>query len=348
MDLKERNLNIDIIKCIALFFVVCGHYYLYSNFYNLPVNGIRMFILVILRSLFVACIPIFLMISGYLLYKKDITADISSYYNKLKKILLPYFIISIFTAVAITISAKYGNNFYNGNINLLDFIKSFFNFNLIGYSWYYEMYIGLFLIIPFINKMLTNFKNDTILLIILIILTIIPAASKGESILLDFWKNLWPITYYILGAYIAKYNLKINTKLNIIYFICSFLIIGLFNFYITRGREFTLQIFDIHNNPENLFIAFFFFLLFINMKIEIKNEYTKRLITNIAKLSLSIYLFYYICDKIIYFYFNKLINYASVKIEYFIIVVPLIFICSVIMANFENWIEILLSKIKFR
>ena len=266
MDLKERNLNIDIIKCIALFFVVCGHYYLYSNFYNLPVNGIRMFILVILRSLFVACIPIFLMISGYLLYKKDITADISSYYNKLKKILLPYFIISIFTAVAITISAKYGNNFYNGNI-----IKSFFNFNLIGYSWYYEMYIGLFLIIPFINKMLTNFKNDTILLIILIILTIIPAASKGESILLDFWKNLWPITYYILGAYIAKYNLKINTKLNIIYFICSFLIIGLFNFYITRGREFTLQIFDIHNNPENLFIAFFFFLLFINMKIEIKN-----------------------------------------------------------------------------
>lgn len=86
------------------------------------------------------------------------------------------------------------------------------------YAWYVNLYIGLYLLILFLNagfNSLTSRKNQVVVLAILVLLTIVsPTLSLLNNneqnflilphIIPDYWKGLWPITYYLLGAFLAS------------------------------------------------------------------------------------------------------------------------------------------------
>lgn len=77
------------------------------------------------------------------------------------------------------------------------------------------MYIGLFLLIPFLNvlwKGLTSRHSRGIFLLTLIVLTVLPPTLQSFrpfgtvlDILPDFWTALYPLTYYFIGAYLHAY-----------------------------------------------------------------------------------------------------------------------------------------------
>ncbi len=58
---KERNLNLDLIRCAAVFFVLSVHFFYNNEFYGVPVMGRRMYLMVVMRTLFVICVPLFLL-----------------------------------------------------------------------------------------------------------------------------------------------------------------------------------------------------------------------------------------------------------------------------------------------
>ena len=76
--MKERNINLDLIRCVAAIFVISVHFCLNSGFYELTCSGMRMLIMCILRTAFITCVPLFLMLTGYLMNKKELTI---SYYK---------------------------------------------------------------------------------------------------------------------------------------------------------------------------------------------------------------------------------------------------------------------------
>ena len=81
---KKRSVSMDIIRCFALLFVVSVHFFLNNGFYDVPVYGARMYIMTLMRSFFMICVPLFMILSGYLMCNKKLG---KGYYKKIIYIL---------------------------------------------------------------------------------------------------------------------------------------------------------------------------------------------------------------------------------------------------------------------
>lgn len=213
----------DIIRLFALFTVISVHFFLNNEFYNTVVDCPRMYVMVAMRTFFMICVPLFLVLSGYLLKNKKPTKQ---YYSKL------------FYTVGIYVLASFACGAY-------DFIKSpetfsfmgtvwgIFNFTTANYSWYVEMYIGLFLLIPFLNLLYNNLetqKQKLWLLGTMLILTAVPTFLNSFQILnFDWWLNpasnanydfifpdhwisIYPVTYYFIGCYLRDCPIKLPPR----------------------------------------------------------------------------------------------------------------------------------------
>ena len=150
MESKEKRLiSIDIIRNVALICVVTGHFFLHNGYYQTPMIGKRMFLMTLIRSMATISVPLFLMITGYLMNKKKLS---KKYYKGLVKIICIYLIASI-------ICLLYKKFYLGENIGLYISLQKLLFYNAANYGWYIEMYIGLFLLIPFLNLIYNNLEN---------------------------------------------------------------------------------------------------------------------------------------------------------------------------------------------
>lgn len=331
---KPRNINIDIIKCIAVFLVISVHFLFNNGFYHTCIDCPRMYIMVMIRTFSLMCVPLFILITGYLMNKKELS---SKYYWGLKKIIIPYLILSIIT-LAVRISLSKYNIFPK-----INYINSFIDFRLIYYAWYVDMYIGLFLLIPFINKAFTNKKNDTILITTLLFLTTLPTICKSPTFIISRWSHLWVITYYVIGAYIARYKIKFQVK-NVFRIFCgSMLFFMILNCFINSGKVFESHSFDKYGGIENVFNSVLFFLTFISINFNLQ-ERTKSIITHIAKISLGIYLSSFIFDNIYYHFLNNFVTDVTARLNWYIVIVPAVFISAVLLAEITDYLYKFIDK----
>lgn len=142
-----RSLGLDILRIIAFLCVISIHFFTRTGYGTLQNDGFAVYFVICLRYITRMCIPLFLMLSGYLLANKEPN---KKYYLKIIRILVEYFIASI---VCVLFSIFY---LKEDKWNFVSFIRGVFSFSCVPYSWYINMYIGLFLIAPFINKILKN------------------------------------------------------------------------------------------------------------------------------------------------------------------------------------------------
>lgn len=157
----------DIVRCFAFFFVVSIHFFLNSGYYNEIVTGPRMYIMTLFRSFFMICVPLFMVLSGYLMCNKTISR---SFYKKLIYTISIYILSSLCCVLYKVLVIK-------ESLSIGTFVCGFFNFSNAPYSWYVEMYIGLFLLCPFLNLIYHNLKNKMqkhILLATFLLLTAVP------------------------------------------------------------------------------------------------------------------------------------------------------------------------------
>ena len=81
----------DIVRCTALFCVVSVHFFLNSGFYDETVSGWRMYLMTMLRTGFMICVPLFMVLSGYLMLHKKAE---KSYFMKIGRTLVIYLLAS--------------------------------------------------------------------------------------------------------------------------------------------------------------------------------------------------------------------------------------------------------------
>ena len=130
VTLKKRNLNLDLIKCVAVFTVLSVHFFLNNGFYSLPITGRKMFTAVVFRTMFMVCVPLFMIATGYLMKNKKLS---KKYYFGVAKVINIYLLASV---VFFSYNIIYNNVVYT----FKDIIKKILSFD-VGYSWYVEMYI---------------------------------------------------------------------------------------------------------------------------------------------------------------------------------------------------------------
>ena len=77
-----------------------------------------------------------------------------------------------------------------------------------NYGWYVEMYIGLFLLAPFLNIILEKLDSPRQYLWFLGTMLFLTALTSITPINLipDYWTSLYPLTLYVVGAGIRRYR----------------------------------------------------------------------------------------------------------------------------------------------
>ncbi|MCA1320506.1 acyltransferase family protein [Bacillus tianshenii] len=297
MSNASRFTGIDLIKALATIFVVSVHFFLNTYFYQQPLEGDNMFLQTYLRMLFLICVPLFLITTGFLVAEKTPT---KAYYRKI----VPVIVIYIFYSILMILFRKY---YLGEEMTLMNSIWGIFTFQANSYSWYINMYIGLYLIAPFLNLMYKNIptkKQKLWLVMILLFMTAVPGFLNGKmgwNVIAapNYWSAIYPITYYFIGMYIKDYQVKVNKKYGSLALILLVLAVTFLEFSFAGGGKFVAAV-GYYASLVIVMEATLFFLLFYDVKIN--NKFVLKPITLISLLSLDIYLASKISDTFIYKY----------------------------------------------
>lgn len=196
---KERNSSIELLRIICMFIIIAYHYVLHGKMINSDLCYNEMYMRIFsLGGPFAN--TIFILIMGYFMINSDF--KVKKFLKLITKMLFYGFLIAI-----IYIS-------FEKNINADLFSHELMP--LVYGGWFIVTYIIMYLISPFLNKMIKSLKKkdfQKLLIIIVFIWSIIPTIMNYYS----NYSNLDVfLVIYMIGAYIRLYdNEKENNKRNL-------------------------------------------------------------------------------------------------------------------------------------
>lgn len=283
-----RNFNLDIVRCIAIIFVICIHSMGKLNeCVETSALELNYIVYLLLSSVIYMGVPLFVMLSGALLLGKN-EEPLFFLRKRFKRILIPFFIWSIIVYCLDKITSHQSQTVIQSTT---EFSVKFLTNGVHGIYWYIYMLTGLYLLTPILQKIFKDIslplRNYSIVLITLLIVVqhITPPHYRDESLI---FKYLFPyliyLGYYIGGYYIYTYAYKS------VYFrritICGFLIFscgGIIN-----------QVKPFSTFPVYFFQSLFFFGILISMRKKTSTNKKQNLITFISNTSYGIYLSHFL------------------------------------------------------
>lgn len=348
-SLAKRNPCFDIIRCFALFCVISVHFFLNNGFYAEPVAHKRMLVMVFMRCAFMVCVPTFLVLTGSLMKNKKLSKQ---YYSKCIKTVCIYFL----SAVACLIYQKY---FQNSSVNIITGFFSIIGFSAAPYSWYVQMYLGLFIMIPFLNLIYNNLpskKAKIVLIATFLALTSLPSIINVYNFYsLSWWKNpasstayhklipawwtgIYPLTYYFIGCYLIEYKPKIKVWKNIFLIFITLLIYGTYCIWRGYNVPFSAGAWTDWGSPFNVALTVLVFIFFLNRDYSKMPRPAVRVFAVLSDCCLGGYLVSWIFDMVFYPILTSKVPVMPKRLEYYFIIVPVIFLCSLTLSFVLNLI----------
>lgn len=320
MKAGKRQQNLDVIRIIALFSLIGYHFLYYMGFYEAPCDGWQMLVMCMLRVLFSVNIPLFLLLTGYLMTDKKLE---KAYYKKCARTIWVYFLCCV-------VSTLY--RFTVGGIvtSPFKFLKTTLNFTCCPYAWYVEMYLGLFLLIPFFNVLYHNLPSKgwkQVLVITFIALTTLPSffnvyrfeellwwtqpqsSNDFFKIIPGWWLAVYPITYYFIGNYIREYGVKIKRSLSGGLIVITSVLMGCYAYWRSNPGTYDWGPWQDWNSWVNVLmgVLVFLFALGSEQKGEMinNNEVWTKILTLMSKCVFGAYLLSWIAEEVVYHYLPR-------------------------------------------
>ena len=335
---RGRNTGADIVRILACFSLISVHFFLNNGFYQQTVQGGRMFIMLMMRTGFMVCVPLFILLTGYLMHNQK---PEKKYYLKGVKTLTIYLLAS---AACIVYRVVWSH------ADVLTGIKGVFSYTAAPYAWYIEMYFGLFLMIPFLNLAyngLPTKRGKQVLLATGLFLTALPvifnvygifdglqwwknpaASTVYQQILPQWWLGIYPLTYYFIGAYIGEYGVHIKPGLNALLIVIPLLFNTLYNYWRSYGTAFIWGAWTNWGSILNVALAVQVFTLVMGRKYEKTPPLVKKALQGVSGLCLGIYLVSYIFDNKYYGILNARVPVMQDRLPYYFVIVPAVFLSS--------------------
>ena len=196
---KERLSNFELMRIISMFLIVMWHTTLHSETYT-SAHGFLRFMLDIIMCLCVVHVNSLVMVTGYFQcnkrngnFKKVWKVIGTSWFYKVA-ILILFSVLGIFTANSVRVFQELMPIDYNN-------------------YWFINNYIVLFLISPFLNRIInycTQGELKKFIIILLITLSIIPTITNQLAIQNNGFGVIHFILIYFIGAYLRKYPIKLS------------------------------------------------------------------------------------------------------------------------------------------
>lgn len=277
-------------------------------------------------------VPLFLLMTGFLNYKK--VAFNGTYLRGMVRVIYAYVFFSVLTYF-------FRDYYLHENIGIVNGIRKILDFSLIPYAWYIEMWIGLYLLTPFLNvgyQAIKGKRQKKILILILYLMTALPDFFNryGLHLVPGFWSGIYPILFFMIGQYIREYSPRYSWRILWMGAFLPCLINPLFGTFISLGRP-LLQIAGGSAGLFGTIQAVSVFLLLY--KLDVKNRMAKWFCTKIAVLSLDVYLCCYMVDQFVYPFFLTHFYHTQQQFGlWFFVIVPVVLIFSIVFAQLKEWI----------
>lgn len=261
-----RNSSIELLRIISMVMIMFHHFAYHGNFewnYN-EITIPHLWYNFILMGGKVG-VNIFVLISGFFLIENTERLFQPKKLLKFWGQVVFYSITTYFLSIVLQIN----------NFDIKQIIKICFPITYPGW-WFASTYFMLYLIHPFLNKLLHDLnKNVYQYLILLLVLcwSIIPTLTTQ---LFESNSLLWFITLYVIAGYakIYGFNERLKSKhyffLFLIVLVCSYLISVSFLVLGTKRNELAVHAIDFFGMERFpiLLMAFFLFMTFAKLKIK--------------------------------------------------------------------------------
>lgn len=342
--------GIDIVKILAVFLVVCMHFFLYNGFYDAQIMSKEAYGPIAFRWLTYTCFPLLMIYTGYIMKNKTFSAK---FYKGLIKIIVIYIFISI-------LCIKFKEHHFDEKFDAWKILKGYFEFNNAQYGWYINYYIAIFLIIPFLNLAFNGCKDNkqklfltaAVFTITILARSLFMGFTEGDQIRVfpDYLSGAWPVAYYFTGAFIHDRPPKRTVRnklviLGVLVLAAWFITWSSYNQSVTNeanDRHFISWHFSDYGTYPVFVMAVCIFLLLFD--ITTKNKRVKWGLQQVSGVTLALYLMSYIFDNMFYGGwqidpdssrhqgFNEKYYELGAKLEHWYEVIPKVFICSLISA----------------
>ena len=322
-DNNTYNWGLDLIRVLAMFFVILVHSTSFYGFVGAEISSFSIFMAGIGRYLSYTCIPLFLILTGYLNSNKK---PCFAYYIKLLKIVIEF----ILCAVVILIINRFC---FDYDITLDSIVPN--------YSWYINMYIGLFLLAPFLNYLYhgipDKYKWGFIITLLLIF---------SYPHITSYWTVAYPIMFYFIGSFLKDKQFKIKKYI---------LLLGIVGICIVQTilAKLNLSIYspESHNNIGCVVLSVAIFLLLYDLNVAKNTKKIKvvKPLRIIANASLSTFLISEIFESLTANMFAnlELISFAD-RLPHLTYLTPLKFIASIICGLIISFIAVQLYRLALK
>jgi len=341
---KSRNASLDIIRTVAVLLTICVHFITNSGFIGSYIDSPQSFIMLMAWLLSKSCVPLFLMLSGWLCINKRLSG---AYYLGIIRILVVYVFASLVCIVF--------EHFAHGEeLSLRYIFGSIVNFYACYYGWYVSLYLGLFIMMPFLNAMyhaMETKRSKQILLLSFFAVSILPSLLNSYIQLYSlWWEKLWPITLYFTGAYLREYSPKISAKKAGLLLCAVLLVFAAYDFFYFKADAALANSID-YNHYQNYIISLLAFLFLSKLPADRLSAKTAGAFRKISELSFAVYLLSSVSDGLIYPEFVKYVPEYADRYIWLPVMVLISFVISFVLAwlislVYEPCIKILHSFFK--
>ena len=342
---SRRSMNMDIIRCIALFFVLAVHFCTHCNIYNAGYTGFAAFFTDMLRTLYVPALALFIMLNGFFQYKRSLSG---SYYLGILRLYEMYVLCSVLNLLY--------SRFYLGQpMGLRDMVSAIVNYGASEYSWYILLYNGLFLLIPFLNLSYNALEyrgHKRVLILSLFFLSALPFSFLNAFVNLNsyWWQRIWPIMFYFMGAYFGQYRQKVNAKKCGLVFLAVLLVFSAYNYFLYNLSS---PLYGIapgnfrytHESLQNAVMTPLLFLWVMNIDMSRWPRFIGSLAATVSKYSYGAFLFSSITDSFVYIWLNRFVPDVQLRYFFFPIALPISYAAAVFLSFLADKAVNLMDKL---
>lgn len=198
--MKQRHFYLDLLRVFAISGVVLLHSINTLVITPWLYETASWKIAIVLNEFSRAGVPLFLMISGYLMLSDERSADFSSFYKKrLPRLLIPLFAWNVIYFI--------GDIIRGTDTSVGGFLAALVNNGTSYHMWFVYTLTGIYLITPFLKKLLSALTQKQLILLILIVL--FPTAIRPLiNITAPIYVHLFdPLLEGYLGFFLVGYLL---------------------------------------------------------------------------------------------------------------------------------------------
>ena len=354
----NRYPALDITRCFALLCVVTYHFFAYTTFYHSSVEGIRMVVLGILYYVSSLGVPLFLLLSGYLMGSKRPS---KRYYSKIAHTLGIYVLASgccylyrYFAKAEPAVAGNFG-----------DFLAGTLDYSVIPHAWYIAMYIGLFFMIPYLNILydaLDGKQQRRGLVLTFVCVTMLPEitnilsvesgqwlgfrlhTNEYQTLLPNYWLSFYPVTYYLIGRHLREYPLAWKPMTRFLVAAGSVLVVGGGNVLLCYGTSLVLGPWVSYASALIMIHAVLIFQFLSRLECSRMPAKAANFLSLLSRLCLGAYLVSWIFEDIFHKRASLVEPDGYRRMLFLPILVPAVYLCSLVLSGVLEGLYRILAK----